>query len=137
MSIGSEVGTGKMINHALSEGKNVLLPKVCGSELKFFGYYSGMRLETSAFGIPEPPDDESNLYPPDKIGLIFVPGLCFDCEKNRLGYGGGFYDRFLQAHNIKTIAVCFDEQIAANGIIPVCQTDVKIGKIITDRRTIE
>lgn len=136
VSIASEVDTSQMINHALLSGKKVLLPRVCGSNLNFYRYSNDLRLEKSRFGVPEPPDDKSIVYPAEKIDLVIVPGLCFDEAKNRLGYGGGFYDRFLNSHKTGSIAVCFDEQIAQRGVLPVCETDVKVNKIITDKRII-
>jgi 5-formyltetrahydrofolate cyclo-ligase len=109
---------------------------VHNSVIRFYRYRDGVPLEKSSFGVPEPPDDENLLADNDKIDLIIVPGLCFDKAKNRLGYGGGFYDRFLKEFPTENIAVCFDEQIYEEGFLPADENDVKVGRIITDKRII-
>ncbi|MBQ7595770.1 MAG: 5-formyltetrahydrofolate cyclo-ligase [Clostridia bacterium] len=135
-SFGAEVNTAPMISRALSLGKTALLPRVCKDEMKFYKYTCGLPLEKSTFGVEEPPDNKSLLAQNNEIDLIIVPGLCFDKAKNRLGYGGGFYDRFLTQNPIENIALCFDEQIYEEGFLPAGETDVKVGKIITDKRII-
>ena len=93
-----------------------------------------MPFEKSRFGVQEPFDETENIIFPEKIDLVIVPGLCFDKSKNRLGYGGGFYDRFLIKTKAVKIAICFDEQIIENGSLPVNKYDIKTDVIITDKR---
>lgn len=104
--------------------------------MKFYGYYKNMPFETSRFGVQEPPDERDNIIPAEKIDIVIVPGLCFDKFRNRLGYGGGFYDRFLIKTKAVKLAVCFDEQIIESGSLPVNENDVKADAIITDKRII-
>ena len=133
-SFGSEADTSHIAVHALSCGKTIAYPRVCSNDMKFYRYYKNMPFEKSRFGVQEPFDEEKNIISPDKIDLVIVPGLCFDKSKNRLGYGGGFYDRFLIKTKAVKIAICFDEQIIENGSLPVSENDVKADLIITDKR---
>lgn len=135
-SFGSEADTSHIALHALSCGKTIAYPRVCGSDMKFYRYYKNMPFQKSHFGVLEPFDEENIIISPDKIDLVIVPGLCFDKSKNRLGYGGGFYDRFLIKTSAVKIALCFDEQIIENGSLPVSENDVKADLIITDKRII-
>ena len=133
-SFGSEADTSHIAVHALSCGKTIAYPRVCSNDMKFYRYYKNMPFEKSRFGVQEPFDETENIIFPEKIDLVIVPGLCFDKSKNRLGYGGGFYDRFLIKTKAVKIAICFDEQIIENGSLPVSENDVKTDVIITDKR---
>jgi 5-formyltetrahydrofolate cyclo-ligase len=77
---------------------------------------------------------EENQYIPVKDTLCVTPGVAFDMEKHRLGYGKGFYDRFLKVTPCKTIAICFDFQIQKT--IPYTDLDQKMDIIISERRII-
>lgn len=131
-SLPFEVDTAKIIEHALICGKIVALPRVVGEELKFYRITKDEMLIKSKFGVEEPIGDERNFIDKPEIDLVIVPGLCFDEEGNRLGFGKGYYDRFLANTELKTIAVCFKEQIIRNGFVPVDSNDVKMQMIITD-----
>jgi len=131
-SLPSEVDTAEIIEHALSYGKIVVLPKVVGEELRFYKIGKDEVFVKSKFGVEEPIGDERNFIDKNELDLVIVPGLCFDEEGNRLGFGKGYYDRFLANTELKTIAVCFKEQIIRNGFVPVDSNDVKMQMIITD-----
>ena len=104
------------------------------NELKFYKIKSlKEKFIKSNFGVEEPIENEINYINQKDIGLIIVPGICFDKEKNRLGFGKGYYDRYLQNENINTIGICFEEQIVEN-IIPTTEYDVAMKKIITDKK---
>lgn len=134
-NIESEVDTNELIKYSLKIGKIMCLPKVEENELKFYKINSICEnLEKSKFGIEEPKGEKENLVDNNLIDLVIVPGVCFDTEKNRLGFGKGYYDRFLKQKNFKTIGICFDEQIAVK--IPTDEYDVKLKQIITDKRNI-
>ncbi|MBR5903683.1 MAG: 5-formyltetrahydrofolate cyclo-ligase [Clostridia bacterium] len=135
-SLKSEVDTAALIAHALSCGKTVALPKVYGDTMRFFAVSSGEVLVKSPFGVLEPAGDESRFVPPESFDLVLVPGVCFDRGGNRLGFGRGYYDRFLSVTRAKTAALCFELQLVAEGVIPTDRYDVKISKIITENETI-
>ena len=90
-----EVRTTAMLEQAIRDGKKVAVPRVCGDDMIFFYMTDFDRVEKSSFGIPEPLGDEP--VADDPTALVLMPGLAFDKEGHRIGYGGGFYDRFLAA----------------------------------------
>ncbi len=135
-NLDSEVSTEELIKYSIDNGKIVSLPKVIGEELKFYKINSiNSELIKSKFGVYEPIDDANNYINPQDIDLIIVPGVAFDKFKNRLGFGKGFYDRFLEKTKAKSIAVAFEEQVV-KGKIPTEENDIKIDEIITDKSTI-
>lgn len=105
-----EVRTVFMLERAIADGKKVAVPKVYGEEMLFI-YMTDLRLvEKSDFGIPEPIAD--GPVADDPTALVLMPGLAFDPEGNRMGYGGGFYDKFLEKEpNHPTVALCYDFQM--------------------------
>ena len=105
-----EVRTVPMLQKALEDGKQVAVPKVYGEEMKFILLTDLNRVEKGYAGIPEPVDDEPVANDPE--ALVLMPGLAFDREGHRIGYGGGFYDKFLaEEPNHPTVALCYDFQM--------------------------
>ena len=136
MSFRSEVDTTGVIKEALRQGKNVAVPKVEGKEMQFYRIHSGDDLEAGAYGIPEPVCGLESVYPSENDIVIF-PGAAFDEKGHRIGYGGGFYDRYFEKHFCATrIAVAFEEQIAI-GEIPFEETDRPVTHIVSDRRIVK
>lgn len=130
----SEVNTSEIIEKAVNNEKVVALPRVKGKELVFYKITSKDELFTkSKFGVEEPVAKQENLISKDLIDLIIVPGLVFDMNKNRLGYGGGYYDRFLKDIDCVKIGICFEEQMYNNNL-PIEETDIKMDIIITDKK---
>jgi 5-formyltetrahydrofolate cyclo-ligase len=108
-----EVRTVPMLQQAIRDGKKVAVPRVCGDDMIFFYMTDFDRVEKSSFGIPEPLGDEP--VADDPTALVLMPGLAFDKEGHRIGYGGGFYDRFLAAEpDHPTLALCYDFQMLPN-----------------------
>jgi len=134
-SFAFEVNTSELIEYSINIGKIVALPKVVNNELKFYKINSlADNLIKSEFGVEEPLENEENFITKNNIELIIVPGICFDKEKNRLGFGKGYYDRLLINTKLKTIAICFYEQIMESENLPTTNNDIKIQKIITDQK---
>ena len=105
-----EVRTVPMLEQAIRDGKRVAVPKVCGEEMRFIYIADFTRVEKGYAGIPEPIDDEP--VADDPTALVLMPGLAFDPDGHRIGYGGGFYDRFLAAEpNHPTLALCYSFQM--------------------------
>ena len=105
-----EIRTVPILEYALAEGKRVAVPKVYGKEMKFI-YISGMAdVAPGLWGIPEPVLDGPVAENPH--ALVIVPGLAFDREGNRIGYGGGYYDKFLsREREHPTVALCYGFQV--------------------------
>lgn len=105
-----EVRTVPMLEQALRDGKQVAVPKVYGEEMKFHYLTDLSRVETGYAGIPEPIGDEPVAE--DETALVLMPGMAFDREGHRIGYGGGFYDKFLAGEpEHPTVALCYDFQV--------------------------
>ena len=103
VSYGNEVPTRRLMEEALAAGKQVFCPRVEGAgSMSFYRIDGPEELSPGFRGIPEPPAQEWRKYriqplPEGKSDLIVMPGAAFDRNLGRLGYGGGYYDRFLQA----------------------------------------
>lgn len=105
-----EVRTIPILEQALADGKKVAVPKVYGDEMRFIYMSDLSQVENGYAGIPEPVLDAPVAE--DLTALVLMPGLAFDRMGHRIGYGGGFYDRFLsrEPHH-PTVALCYDFQI--------------------------
>lgn len=105
-----EVRTVPMLERALRDGKRVAVPKVYGDRMRFIYMDDLSAVEKGYAGIPEPIADAP--VADDETALMLMPGLAFDREGHRIGYGGGFYDRFLADEPLHpTIALCYAFQV--------------------------
>ena len=112
-----EVRTVPMLEQALKDGKRVAVPKVYGDTMRFLYIEDFSQVEKGYSGIPEPIAD--GPVADDLTALVLMPGLAFDPEGHRIGYGGGFYDKFLEAEpNHPTVALCYEFQM-----LPAIETD--------------
>lgn len=110
LSYNQEVRTDALIRRAIQDGKRVAVPKVYGDEMRFLWLDDPDQVAPGAYGIPEPIADEPIAN--DDTALVLMPGLAFDPEGRRLGYGGGFYDRFLAKEpNHPLVALCYGFQM--------------------------
>lgn len=105
-----EVRTVAMLEQAILDGKRVAVPKVYGEEMRFIYIEDMSAVEKGYAGIPEPVADGPVAR--DETALVLMPGLAFDAQGHRIGYGGGFYDKFLQREPTHpTLALCYDFQL--------------------------
>ncbi|MCF0122054.1 MAG: 5-formyltetrahydrofolate cyclo-ligase [Lachnospiraceae bacterium] len=126
-----EVMTRKFICQAWDDGKQVGVPKVIKNELIFYVLEDFSQLEHGYFGIEEPVFGEEVSH---DDALMIIPGVAFDPYRQRIGYGQGFYDRYLSVHKgLKTIAVAFDFQVLDR--VPAEETDIRPSLLITESRT--
>ena len=110
MPYNQEVRTVAMLEQALKDGKRVAVPKCYGNEMKFIYLDDLTQVEKGYAGIPEPIAD--GPVADDKTALVLMPGLAFDPQGHRIGYGGGFYDKFLAAEpEHPTLALCYAFQM--------------------------
>ena len=122
-----EVRTVPMLERALLEGKRVAVPKVYGDEMRFIYIENLSGIAPGSFGIPEPVAD--GPVADDPTALVLMPGLAFDRQGNRMGYGGGFYDKFLnQEPNHPTVALCYEFQMQPS--LPVEAYDVPVDLVL-------
>ena len=105
-----EVRTTAMLEQAQKDGKRIAVPKILGDTMIFVWLDDLSAVEKGYSGIPEPID----LTPiaDDPTALVLMPGMAFDPQGHRCGYGGGFYDKFLASEpNHPTLALCYDFQV--------------------------
>ena len=123
-----EVVTEYLIKEAWKAGKEVAVPKVVGKDMVFYKLTDFAQLEKGYFGIPEPARGEIVQW---EDAMMIMPGVAFDPQNHRVGYGGGFYDRFLEKHPmIKRVAVAFEFQILPS--VPTEPTDISPELIVTE-----
>ena len=131
-SIGSEVQTHEIIKHFLSENKSVSLPKVSQDYMSFRNIKDLSKLEKGEYDISEPKDTAPMEKEHD---VILVPCVGLDSDGNRIGYGVGFYDKYLEGKNVIKIALAYSKQIVKT--IPASANDVKMDWIITEKDVIK
>ncbi|MEH6551849.1 MAG: 5-formyltetrahydrofolate cyclo-ligase [Pseudomonadales bacterium] len=88
-----ELNPQTLIQHAWHSGKNIYLPVLCGETLRFAAYNRASPMRPNRFGIPEPACSSLHLLDPIQLDLVFAPLVAFDAQGNRLGMGGGYYDK--------------------------------------------
>ena len=122
LSFPHEFQTQELIDQALRDGKKVLIPKTYPKGRMDFVVYNPQQLAKTSFGLLEPQGD-LEVVDASQIDLIHVPGLAFTREGYRIGYGGGYYDRYLElftGHTLSTIYPCqIQDFIPENHDIPV------------------
>jgi len=126
-----ETNTDLIIKHCFCEGKKIALPR-CGAKhsMNFYYYNDGEALEISRYGIAEPFQNESRIVTDFSKCVCVVPGLAFDRSGYRLGYGGGYYDRFLSVNNIISIGICYFRFIA--DMLPLDKYDKNVDFLVTE-----
>jgi len=130
--IGSEILTQDIIQELLSDGKDVFLPKVIEKEMEFRKIIDFSSLEKGSFDIMEP-KEECEID--NDLDVVLVPTVGISPIGVRLGYGHGFYDRFLAKYKSVTISLTFEKQIVKK--IPKSEQDIVIDWIITEDRILE
>lgn len=129
MDFDREAGTDRIMDAAWRLGKDIWLPKVSNGEMEFFLVGPSLELVKGAFGILEPAGESEMAEGID--GLVIVPGIAFDKERNRIGYGKGYYDRYLKRHpRLVKMGIAFDVQLLEK--IPTEETDCRLDFIITE-----
>lgn len=129
VSFGSEPGTWRFLEEVLKQGRQLFVPKIIGEDMFFVRIFSLSELEPGYKGIPEPVGlGVQYLYEPKTAekDFLLMPGVGFDEEGHRMGYGKGFYDRFLRDKPLlvkRSIAVCHRCQLVDS--IPFEEHDVK------------
>ena len=136
-SFRTEFDTTELIKTSLAAGKRAVLPKVDREkqELVLYEIKDFSELGPGYMGIPEPTSPETPVNIND-VDLVIIPGAGFDSMGNRIGYGGGYYDRLLSGmeKNVPIVAPAYEEQIIDS--IPSEPHDIKVQMIVTDRQLI-
>lgn len=134
ISMQDEVSTSKIIKKAIDDGKIVAVPIALKNRDMYFVPYSGTEnLVKTKIGVLEPVSDRSNELIPDENSIMVVPGVAFDEMGHRMGYGGGYYDTYIERHFVKnTVALAFGIQVQKS--IPYEDHDKTMKYIITEKK---
>lgn len=132
LSYNQEVRTDAILRRAMIDGKHVAVPKVFGDEMRFIWIEDLSLVAPGYFDIPEPIAD--GPIADDDLALMLMPGLAFDREGHRIGYGGGFYDRYLALHpDHRLVALCYDFQLLDH--LDTEDHDIPVHLVISDRES--
>ena len=131
-SMGAELGTESLIRRLIAEGFSVSVPVTEGTEMSAVTVDETTRYRRGGFGIEEPVSGAR--ADKQSIGLVLVPGLAFSERGDRIGYGKGCYDRFLQGMNAMRIGLCYDFQLVRE--LPREDFDIPMDVIVTDKRIV-
>jgi len=138
LHFGNEVKTSGIIKECILQGKEVFIPINDFEKNEFYiskfpGYDN---LERDKFGIPSPKKELIKAEDPSKLDMIIAPGVAFDLEGNRIGFGRGFFDKFISSleEKVLVIGLCFDFQLLDS--IPADKNDIPMNEIITEKRLI-
>lgn len=130
MDCKNEVKTGEIMEEAWKMGKRVAAPRVEGKDMIFYEITSPDDLEPGYFGIMEPKIGQKKAETEE--GLLVMPGVAFDKKRQRIGYGGGFYDRYLEKHpGFYKAAVAFEFQMFSQ--VPTEPTDIQPDILLTEK----
>jgi 5-formyltetrahydrofolate cyclo-ligase len=140
ISFGSEINTHEFIKIGINEGKNIAVPVTFKEEriMKPSIIKNFDELEPGYYNILTPKQEFIRYIDPSEIDLVIVPGAVFDREGYRVGYGGGYYDKFLSSKirkDISKIAIAFDLQIVDK--VPREEHDISVDYIITEKEIIK
>ena len=132
LSFPHEFQTQELIEQALKDGKKVLIPKTYPKGRMDFVVYDSQQLVKTSFGLLEPQGD-LEVVDASQIDLIHVPGLAFTTEGYRIGYGGGYYDRYLKHFSGNTLSTVYPCQI--RDFIPE-DHDIPVQEVLVDERNL-
>ena len=130
-SHGTEVKTDRILEELNDKGKKIYLPKIYGKEMQAVPFDEKSEVSVNKFGILEPVGEPEQL----KKFVAIVPCLAVDKNGNRVGYGGGYYDKFLKGKDVTKIAICYDFQVVDK--IAAESTDVPMDYIVTEKQLIK
>lgn len=123
---GSEIDITRVLTQAVIDGKRTAVPRVHGDTMDFYYIRGASDLEPGFKGILEPKKDMPLAL--DECPFILAPGVAFTRSGYRMGYGKGFYDKYLASHKAFAVGVCFEEQLLPE--IPTTSTDICLNGIL-------
>lgn len=131
MSFGREVATDEIIRRAIADGRKLCIPLCRGKGIMDARLYTGEDdLVPGAYGILEPSAD-AEIVSRDEIDLAVIPCVTCDRNRNRLGHGAGYYDRYLEGSRMTKIALCFEEVMADE--IAADRYDIPMDAVVTEK----
>lgn len=128
----NELDTSSIINKLKSEQKIIIVPKISNNELVHIAINDETKFGLNEYGIKEPND--GNHFIIENLDIIFIPLLAFDIEGHRVGYGKGYYDRFLKLANNSTLKIGLSFFDPINKILDIDDNDVKLDYCVTPKQ---
>ena len=128
----NELDTSSIINKLKSEQKIIIVPKISNNELVHIAINDETEFGLNEFGIKEPND--GNHFIIENLDIIFIPLLAFDIEGHRVGYGKGYYDRFLKLTKNSTLKIGLSFFDPINKILDIDDNDVKLDYCVTPKQ---
>ena len=136
-AVNGEISLDPVIDHALAAGKRVYLPNLDQKSLRFSPYFREQKMRINKFRLPEPDVGDDEMLQPAQLDLVLAPLVVFDEDRNRIGMGGGFYDRSFAMRKDATVSrpvligVAHELQ-KVEQIIPE-DWDVRLDMVVTDQ----
>ena len=136
-AVNGEIGLGPLIDAALDAGKSIYLPVIDRQTLRFAPYFHGQKIRSNRFRLPEPDVADADMLAPGELDLVLAPLVVFDAQRNRIGMGGGFYDRSFAFRRDpaqdrpRLIGVAHELQ-KTSGLTPAAW-DVRLDLVVTDQ----
>ncbi|MEN2765981.1 5-formyltetrahydrofolate cyclo-ligase [Ornithinibacillus xuwenensis] len=137
ISKGFEWDTQLIIEEGWRQGKSIVVPKCFPNdkELVFYRLHSFNELESVYYNLLEPKPNDQNKTTKEQIDLLLVPGIVYDERGYRIGFGGGYYDRFLFDYNSQTVSLLSTMQLSDN--VPVEPHDIPVQHLLTENGFIQ
>ena len=136
-AVNGEISLQPVIDHVLSQGKKIYLPNLDHQSLRFSPYFHEQKMRINKFRLPEPDVDDDQMLQPDELDLVLAPLVVFDAQRNRIGMGGGFYDRSFafrkQKDTVKPGLVGVAHELQKVDCIQPESWDVRLDRVVTDR----
>lgn len=128
-----ELDTLPIIEYGWKQGKQMVIPKCYPDtyEMDFYTFTNQYELENVYLDLYEPKEDPTKFVKPSDIDLIIVPGLLYDQHGYRIGYGGGYYDRYLANYNGTKISLAMEQQIVKH--VPHDDYDIPVDAVISEK----
>jgi 5-formyltetrahydrofolate cyclo-ligase len=136
-AVNGEIGLNPVIDHALAQGKKIYLPNLDPHALRFSPYFHSQKMRINKFRLPEPDVDDAEMLEPGELDLVLAPLVVFDSEHNRIGMGGGFYDRSFafrkSPESLKPMLIGVAHELQKVERIVPQEWDVRLDMIVTDQ----
>lgn len=129
ISMPLEINTSPIILHARHKGKKVVVPRTLANhQMEFVELKEDTDFKETEFGVLEPQGE--NVVTPDQIDLMVVPGVAFTLSGKRLGFGGGYYDRYLAHYHGTTMSMALTTQLAEEDEWPTAEYDIPVDRVL-------
>jgi len=135
-AVNGEISLDPVIDHALAQGKKIYLPNLDQESLRFSPYFREQKMRINKFKLPEPDVGDDEMLQPNELDLVLAPLVVFDANRNRIGMGGGFYDRsfeFRKQSFGKPILIGVAHELQKVDELVPQDWDVRLDKVVTDR----